>query len=113
MIRTDCHPNSLLDATDLAYQGGALHSKKCYDKNRWWKLHYLEVSDTQVTVMFETYRKGKYLAEKVDKTGVELIELEKDWNDKIIAIPTDKWHSSIVGRALTPGQVAGVIVGAP
>ena len=39
--------------------------------------------------------------------------MEKDWNDKIIAIPTDKWHSSIVGRALTPGQVAGVIVGTP
>ena len=34
MIRTDCHPQKLLDANDLAYQGDALDSNKCDDKNR-------------------------------------------------------------------------------
>ena len=107
MIRTDCHPQSLLDASDLAYQGGALDSKKCHDKNRWWKLHYLQVLETQVTVMFESYTKGKYLAETVDGIGVELIQIDAN-------LPLDevtgraKWDLSIGGRALTPGQAAGV-----
>jgi len=112
MIRTDSHPQSLLDASDLAYQGGALDSRKCYDKNRWWKLTYLELSETKVTVMFESFTKGKYLAETIDGTGVELLQIDK--NLPINEIPgRAKWDLAIGGSAFTPGEAARIIIGAP
>ena len=115
MIRTDCHPQKLLDANDLAYQGDALDSNKRNDKNRWWKLHYLEVSETKVTVMFESYSKENlYLAETDDKK-VTLIPMDNSQFQSHKNSPNGRaqWDLAIGGRALTTGQVAGVIVGAP
>jgi len=112
MIRTDSHPQSLLDASDLAYQGGALDSRKCYDKNRWWKLTYVELSETKVTVMFKSFTKEKYLAETMDGTGVELIQIDENLPIQEVT-GRAKWDLAIGGSAFTPGQAAAVGVGAP
>jgi len=123
MIRTDWAPQSLLDASDLAFQGSALDSTKCYDKNRWWKVHYLKLDQTQVTVLFESYkRKGHYLAECLPRDldgyatkweyGLELIELGTDLEDKDIP-GRAKWGLSIAGRALSVGETTAISVGAP
>lgn len=124
MIRTDCHPQSLLDASDLAFQGSALDSTKCYDKYRWWKVHYLKLDQTKVTVLFESYeRKGQYLAESRSERdvdghvhrwdyGVELIELGTDPEDKDIP-GRAKWGLSIAGRSLSIGETTAISVAAP
>ena len=112
MIRTDSHPQSLLDASNLDYQGGALDSRKCDDKNRWWKLTYVELSETKVTVMFESFTKGKYLAETIDGTGVELIQIDKNLPIEE-ATGRAKWDLAIGGRAPTPGQAASITIRVP
>jgi len=104
-IRTDKHPQKLLDADEMnehAFQKGN-GGKKC--KSRWWKVTYLDVSENNVTVLFQSYTSGLYLAEKVDGSGVELIE--KDDDTQTQDIPTRaKWGLTIVGSAFSPGQVA-------
>ena len=109
MIRTDRHPQSLLDVRDLKYQGGALDGKKCHDKNRWWKLTWLEVGEGGVTtVLFQSFEeKGKYLVETEDGSGVELMHIDDDTH--LESIPQRaKWELTIGGRALSPGQAAAL-----
>jgi len=116
-IRTDKHPQKLLDADAMKLQNEHIPGlnfspsafqkgnggKKC--KSRWWKVTYLDVSENNVTVLFQSYTSGLYLAEKVDGSGVELIE--KDDDTQTQDIPTRaKWGLTIIGSAFSPGQVA-------
>lgn len=113
LIRTDKHPQALLDARDLRYQGWALDSQKCYNKNRWWKLTWLEVArDGKPTVLIRSYTKGTYLAEKKYGAGVELISLREDASLKDLPDKA-KWELTIGGRALSPRQATLLGVGIP
>ncbi|KAJ8050476.1 hypothetical protein HOLleu_03696 [Holothuria leucospilota] len=113
LIRTDVHPQSLLDVRDLCYQGRALSLKKCYNHNRWWKLIWFEVAEESVTtVLFQSYTRGTYLAEKEDNTGVEVIQLSDNINLQDIP-DRAKWKLSIGGRAFKPGQVDVVRLSVP
>lgn len=58
--------------------------------------------------MFESYTKGRYLAETTCGMGVELID-----ENKIPPSPLARWDLCIGGSALTPRQAATVITGAP
>lgn len=113
LIRTDFHPQSLLDVRDLYYQGRALETQKCYDHNRWWKLIWLEVAEGGVTtVLFQSYTRGTYLAEKEGSAGVEVIQLSD--NIKLKDIPDRaKWNLTIGGRAFRPGQEDVVCLSVP
>lgn len=113
MIRTDAHPQSLLDASDLAYQGGAADANKCYEKNRWWKVAFADLSETDVTVMFESYTKqGMYLAETVDGGKVELMPIAGTL--PVSEAPKRaKWDLTIAGRAFTPREATAIIIGTP
>ena len=109
LIRTDKHPQKLLDATNLDFQGGIAYDGKKNDKARWWKVTYIEVSENSATVLFQSYRSGAYLAEKDDRSGVELIEIDGDTLTQ--DIPTRaQWGLTIGGHALTPGEVVFVSV---
>jgi len=117
MIRTDCHPQSLLDVRDLKFQGGALDGTKCDDRNRWWTIHYLELEpgaeekDVIPVVMFQSKTESTYLAEK-DGGGVECIALKDD--TPIADLPDSvKWKLTVGGKAWTPGMVATVAIGTP
>lgn len=115
MIRTDRHPQALLDARNLKFHGSALDFTKCKKTDRWWRLYYISSTETNVTVMIESYTKtGFYLAETIDRTGVELIQLDKsartDFNKQPLRA---KWGLAIAGGAFSPGQVAGITVLAP
>lgn len=109
LIRTDCHPQSLLDVRDLKYQGGAFDGSKCDDKNRWWRVRYLALEggsgekDVVPVVMFQSWTQNTYLAEKAGG-GIECIKLSDD------ILLTDlpdcaKWKLTIGGSAFSPGQV--------
>ncbi|KAJ8050474.1 Interferon-induced very large GTPase 1 [Holothuria leucospilota] len=113
LIRTDFHPQSLLDVRDLYYQGRALETQKCYDHNRWWKLIWLEIAEGGVTtVLFQSYTRGTYLAEKEGSAGVEVIQLSD--NIKLKDIPDRaKWNLTIGGRAFRPGQEDVVCLSVP
>ena len=109
LIRTDKHPQKLLDAPNLDFQGGIAYDGKKNDKARWWKVTYIEVSENSATVLFQSYTKGGYLAEKLDGSGVELIEIDGDTLTQ--DIPTRaKWELTIGGHALTPGEVVFVSI---
>ena len=114
LIRTDCHPQSLLDVRNLKYQGGALDGGKCYDKHRWWKLTWLEVAERGApTVLFQSFTNtGKYLVEKENNCGVELMEISGDTPMENIP-DRAKWELTIGGRALSPGQATSLCLTLP
>jgi len=47
-IRTDWHPQSLLDKRDLAFQGSAFDTGKFSDKNRWWGVTFGNITFNKV-----------------------------------------------------------------
>ena len=57
-----------------------MDANKCYEKNRWWILHYIELekgtgeNDVLPVVLFESVTQGTYLAEKAGG-GVECVKL--------------------------------------
>lgn len=113
MIRTDLHPQSLLDVRDLCFQGWALDSQKCYDHNRWWKLIWLEIAEAGVTtVLFQSYTRGTYLAEKRGSAEMEVIHLGGNVSLRDVP-PRAKWKLTIGGRAFKPGQAEVVRLSHP
>jgi len=118
MIRTDCHPQSLLDVRDLKYQGGAFDGGKCNDKNRWWKVIYVELKsgegekDVVPVVMFKSWTKNTYLAETKGKRGIECLTLSDDVS--VSDVPDcAKWKLTIGGSAWSPGQAAAFGIAVP
>jgi len=118
MIRTDCHPQSLLDVRDLKYQGGAFDATKCNDKNRWWKVIYVELKpgkgekDVVPVVMFKSWTENKYLAETEGKKGIECLTL--DDTVSVSDVPDRcKWKLTVGGSAWSPGQAATFGIAVP
>ena len=73
-----------------------------------WEIEYLEVTENTVTVTFQSFSDGRYLAEKEDGSGVELIEIAGETSIEEIpaGVPMRaKWSLNIAGSALSPGQV--------
>jgi len=127
-IRTDWHPQSLLDKRNLHFQGGAWDGYKFYDQNRWWGVvwgerkvenqqshqHDWVVEDAQIA--FFTYHSRndanlEFLAMR-DDGSVYLEPYPRD------ASPTDLpkralWSVSIAGSAWSPKGVLTLTVWVP
>lgn len=112
LIRTDCHPQSLLDGavSPLAYEGGALDMHKTHVQSRWWDLIYLDSAENAVHVMLRNRHNHKYLAEADSKPA--LVDLEPGM--ALSQVPKSAmWEIRITGRALTPWETACFVVTAP
>lgn len=108
LIRTDQHPQSLLDSADLCFQGAALDGNKCWEQRRWWRVLYLQLEgDHSPVVAFKSFQNGELLAATPDGTGVELIGGPD--NQPVAQIPARAlWRLSVVEHALSPAQVASL-----
>lgn len=107
LIRTDQHPQSLLDRADLCFQGGTLDGGKCYKKRRWWRVIYVQLEgDRSPVVAFKSYQNSELLAATPDGAGVELISVPD--------LPVDQiprralWKLGVVEHSLSPSQVAAL-----
>ena len=111
MIRTDCHPQSLLDCRDLCFQGGALDSNKCYDQHRWWDVVLLNLKpDGEKSIRFVVALKSATTNEFLGASdyGVHLKSFTND--TPLDDIPSNyRWEIYVSGRALSPGQVTFIV----
>jgi len=105
MIRTDKHPQKLLDAGTMKFEGNACDGKKKHKPERWWKLNYLNVTESEVTVLIQSHS-GKYLAEISPREGVELISIDGNTRTDENTPTRAKWGLTIGGSGFSPGQVA-------
>lgn len=107
LIRTDCHPQSLLDVRTLQFEGGTWDSNKCYKEERWWDIVPMNIvgeeHDIRFIVALKSASTGEYLVD--DGNKLTLNKLDKSAN--IEKVPDMfKWEVSVSGRALSPGQVS-------
>ncbi|KAJ8047413.1 hypothetical protein HOLleu_06402 [Holothuria leucospilota] len=111
LIRTFHYPNRLLDVRDLRFEGRVLDMHKRYDKDRWWKMTWLEVAEGgMLKVLFQSYTNNSYLAEKEGGAGVEVIQLDN--NDAVNDVPDRaKWELTIGGLKFKPDRPGGVYLG--
>ena len=78
-------------------------TNKCYIKSRHWDFIYIDATDDALIVSFRNSVNGMYLAERSDAPVFITIDddtLIKDFPK------CAQWEIRVVGRALTPGQVA-------
>lgn len=117
VIRTDWHPQSLLDADTMAFEGGAWDGGKCYKSSRWWNPLLLEVHEDKnhrANMAIFAFRvhdsrsddEPRFLAS--DGNSVDLMKVKKD-----DAIPEEaRWAMSVIGSAFSPGEVAAIVANA-
>ena len=122
MIRTDKHPQSLLDPTSKAtrgdcalwFEGSALDGDKCYQKSRWWDILYISAENKEnavdVTVAFKNRVYGLFLSDTLGPDPA----LEKFADNTLLTdLPERiKWRLRVVDHALSPKQV-GLICATP
>jgi len=112
LIRTDTHPQSLLDVTDLYFEGGALDFSKCDNQNRWWDIIPMmiekrddEPEQLNYIIALRSATTGKYLVDSGN--NLTLRDLDKGTDMKNVP-DMFKWELFVSGRALSPGQVTGI-----
>lgn len=108
MIRTDKHPQKLLDASTMHFEGGSVDPGKKDKPQRWWKLNYLNVTESEVTVLIQSHTSGLYLAENIG--GVELINIDGKTRTDENTPDRAKWALTIGGSGLSPGEVAFICI---
>ena len=115
LIRTDEHPQALLDRRDLGFQGYALDGNKCDDHRRWWDVYPVKAHFHQVNgqgyvdksiYAFATHdtrnqQKRWFLALFEEGFRLQLLDVNGE-------IPeTAQWQVESCGTAFSPGEVAG------
>ncbi|KAL3942948.1 MAG: hypothetical protein SGBAC_002937 [Bacillariaceae sp.] len=108
LIRTDTHPQSLLDVSNLHFEGGALNPRKCEDRKRWWDvIHIIEGQDKtfKYSIALKSVATGKYLVDDGKKlTLSHLNDSSSDFPDMF------KWELYQNGRsAASPAQVQTMV----
>lgn len=118
LIRTDWHPQSLLDAGSLDFEGSAMRRRKTYISSRWWNplllnVHQDDSSNPNMGIFAWRVHdtrfddEPKFLAG--DGNSVYLLGVKK--ND---TIPQNaQWAVSVIGRAFSPGEAAAIALTAP
>lgn len=114
LIRTDAHPQSLLDSRDLAFQGGALDGGKCYDNHRWWDIFFISGNTKQgnhakmetTIYAFATYesrnmqrRQFLSVVNGQKQVGLESLDADDELPERA------QWAVNGCGTAFSPGQV--------
>jgi len=124
-IRTDWHPQSLLDRRDLYFQGGAWDGGKFWNRNRWWGVVWGNTtwnkdrkgwspSDRQLA--FYTYDSRHHY-------NLEFLAMRNDGSVYLHSYPRSAdalhlprnavWHVTVAGSAWSVKETLWATLGAP
>merc|ERR1712217_54901 len=118
LIRTDWHPQSLLDYRSLDFEGSAWDSRKSYKSSRWWNPLLLGVHTDK-----DAHPNMAEFAFRVHKTrnwdhprflagdGKRVYLARVKANETIP--PEAIWMVSAIGSSFSPGEVAAMAFAAP
>lgn len=118
LIRTDWHPQSLLDYRSLAFEGSALDSGKAYQSSRWWEPFLIAAHPdsnlrrvNMAIYAFRVYDSAPnvdmFLAGDGNRVFLKSFSKTENLTADVM------WGMSIIGSAMSPFNVASTFAVMP